>query len=226
MKSISRAQTYASCLLHIRWRCLPRATRSDNSLQGTVYLGLKVKRFVLGIGLTLILACSLMLALNTPSVSAEYTSVELSYLAANIEDFLWTPVNTTGRRTSIITFLLDDFLEDLDSPLVGVMLFKPGGLRIPIGCVITVYGLILYEPLEGGYYYLYIDDWEPALQWNPADVNFDGKVDIYDAIIFVDAYGSTPSSARWWEYCDLAEPYGIINIYDIIVFSDSYGEEY
>ena len=190
-------------------------------------MGLKVKRFVSGVGLALILVGSLVVVLNTPSVSAEYVDVELSYLAANLEEFLWTPVNTTGKiRLDIFSIYgLRDFLEARDAPLVGVWLSKSGGLGIPHGCVITVYGVVLPSLYEG-FYYLEVVEWEPATQWNPADVNFDGKVDIYDAIIFIDAYGSTPSNARWWEYCDIAEPYGIINIYDIILLCDNYGREY
>ena len=62
--------------------------------------------------------------------------------------------------------------------------------------------------------------------WNLADVNFDYKVDIYDAVLAVDAYGSIPSNPNWNPHCDIAEPFEIIDIYDIVMICTSYGEEY
>jgi len=62
--------------------------------------------------------------------------------------------------------------------------------------------------------------------WNPADVNHDLKVNIYDAVLICAAYSSTPSDPHWNPHCDIAEPYGVIDIYDIVMICSSYGEEY
>lgn len=62
--------------------------------------------------------------------------------------------------------------------------------------------------------------------WNPADVNHDLKVDIYDAVLVCGAYNATPSAPNWNPHCDLVEPYGLVDIYDAIIICDSYGEEY
>jgi len=62
--------------------------------------------------------------------------------------------------------------------------------------------------------------------WNPADVNHDLKVDIYDVVLACSAYTSTPSDPHWNPHCDIAEPYGVIDIYDIVMICSSYGEEY
>jgi len=64
------------------------------------------------------------------------------------------------------------------------------------------------------------------LYWNPADVNHDLKVDIYDVVLACSAYTSTPSDPHWNPHCDIAEPYGVIDIYDIVMICTSYGEEY
>lgn len=66
-----------------------------------------------------------------------------------------------------------------------------------------------------------VGDW-----WNPADFNYDFKVDIYDLVTTANAYGSTPFSPNWNPHCDIAEPYGIINIFDLVTIAASYGEEY
>jgi len=64
------------------------------------------------------------------------------------------------------------------------------------------------------------------LYWNPADINHDLKVDIYDVVLACSAYTSTPSDPHWNPHCDIAESYGIIDIYDIVMICTSYGEEY
>ena len=62
--------------------------------------------------------------------------------------------------------------------------------------------------------------------WNPADINHDLKVDIYDIVLACAAYSSTPSDPNWNPHCDIAEPYEIIDIYDIVMIAGSYGEGY
>ncbi|UCG36704.1 MAG: right-handed parallel beta-helix repeat-containing protein, partial [Candidatus Bathyarchaeota archaeon] len=62
--------------------------------------------------------------------------------------------------------------------------------------------------------------------WNPADINHDLKVDIFDVVTACVAYSSTPSDVKWNPHCDIAEPYGVIDIFDIVMICSSYGEEY
>ena len=62
--------------------------------------------------------------------------------------------------------------------------------------------------------------------WNPADVNDDLKVDIYDLVLCANAYQATPSDPHWNPRCDIVNPYGIIDIFDIVMICASYGEEY
>ena len=62
--------------------------------------------------------------------------------------------------------------------------------------------------------------------WNPADINHDLKVDIFDVVSACVAYSSTPSDINWNCHCDVAEPNGVIDIFDIVMICSSYGEEY
>jgi len=64
------------------------------------------------------------------------------------------------------------------------------------------------------------------LYWNPADVNHDLEVDIYDVVMLSGAYLSTPSDSNWNPHCDLVEPYEVIDIYDVVFMCGCYGDEY
>lgn len=48
--------------------------------------------------------------------------------------------------------------------------------------------------------------------WNLADINQDLKVDIFDVVLYINAYGSTPLDPNWDPRCDLVEPYDEIDI--------------
>jgi len=61
-------------------------------------------------------------------------------------------------------------------------------------------------------------------RWNPADVNHDLKVDIYDVVLICAAYGSTPSDPKWNPHCDIAEPHQKIDIYDVVTACINYGK--
>jgi tungstate transport system substrate-binding protein len=66
-------------------------------------------------------------------------------------------------------------------------------------------------------------DWPDWLNWTlPEDFNLDAKVDIYDAIIFANAFGSTPGDPRWNIAADLINN-GIIDIFDAISFAAHFG---
>jgi hypothetical protein len=55
----------------------------------------------------------------------------------------------------------------------------------------------------------------------PEDLNQDGKVDIYDALIFGAAYGSAPGSAGWNPIADV-DASGIVDIFDALSIAQHY----
>jgi parallel beta-helix repeat protein len=78
-----------------------------------------------------------------------------------------------------------------------------------------------YLPWEG------VDNYPLMNQyWNPADIDHDLDVDIFDVVKCAIAYGSTPSDPHWNPHCDIAEPYAKVDIFDIVLMVMSYGEEY
>jgi nitrous oxidase accessory protein len=64
------------------------------------------------------------------------------------------------------------------------------------------------------------------LYWNPADINHDLTIDIFDVVTAAIAYMSTPEDLHWNCHCDIGEPYRIINIFDIVMICTSYSEEW
>ena len=58
------------------------------------------------------------------------------------------------------------------------------------------------------------------------DVDYNGKVNIFDVVMVAMAYQSTPSEPHWNPHCDIIEEYGIINIFDIVLVVMNYGEEW
>jgi len=97
----------------------------------------------------------------------------------------------------------------------------PGNYNLCGSCDLTHDGIfdLLFNPIFVTV--TIVGDW-----WNLADVNFDFEVDIYDVVLAVNAYGSTPLDPDWNPHCDIAEPYGVINIYDIVMICSHYGETY
>jgi hypothetical protein len=55
------------------------------------------------------------------------------------------------------------------------------------------------------------------------DVNGDGKVDIYDAVLLASSFGSTPSSPRWNPGADL-NGNGVVDIYDTLILANNFGK--
>jgi hypothetical protein len=70
------------------------------------------------------------------------------------------------------------------------------------------------------------DTLEFNVWWNLADVNQDWKVDLYDAVLMSQAYGSTFADANWNPHCDIANPYGIIDLLDTALVVTNYGQKY
>lgn len=56
-----------------------------------------------------------------------------------------------------------------------------------------------------------------------ADINNDGSVDIYDAILLANSYNSVPTSSNWNSKGDLNSD-NIVDIYDAIILASNYGK--
>jgi hypothetical protein len=56
-----------------------------------------------------------------------------------------------------------------------------------------------------------------------ADINNDGSVDIYDAILLANSYNSIPTSPNWNSNADINSD-NIIDIYDAIILAGNYGK--
>ena len=59
----------------------------------------------------------------------------------------------------------------------------------------------------------------------PGDINGDGTVDIYDAIMLSGAFNSSPGSTRWNPNADINGD-GIVDIYDAIIQSGHFNQHY
>ena len=59
----------------------------------------------------------------------------------------------------------------------------------------------------------------------PGDVNGDGTVDIYDAIILAGAFNTTPTSAKWNPNVDINSD-GFVDIYDAILLANHFNQHY
>jgi hypothetical protein len=57
----------------------------------------------------------------------------------------------------------------------------------------------------------------------PGDINADGTVDIYDAILLASAFNSTPGSKNWNPQADLNGD-GVVDIYDAIILAAHFGQ--
>lgn len=57
------------------------------------------------------------------------------------------------------------------------------------------------------------------------DMNHDAIVDILDAVILSNAFGSTPESSKWNSACDLYED-GAIDIFDAIILANHFDESW
>jgi endonuclease/exonuclease/phosphatase family metal-dependent hydrolase len=57
----------------------------------------------------------------------------------------------------------------------------------------------------------------------PGDLNGDNAIDLFDLILFFEAYGSAPESPLWKEEADLNCDGARIDLFDLILFFDYYG---
>ena len=104
------------------------------------------------------------------------------------------------------------------------VIYQPYGLQNPTNyCNLTLFDTKLADfqanpiphDVQGGSY---------GIVPTPlGDINFDGIVDIYDAILFAKSFGATASSPNWNPYCDLNKD-GVIDIYDAIIMGNHFGQ--
>jgi subtilase family serine protease len=59
----------------------------------------------------------------------------------------------------------------------------------------------------------------------PGDLNFDGTVDIYDAVLLAKAYNANQTSTNWNALADINND-GTVDIYDAIILAGHFGETY
>lgn len=57
------------------------------------------------------------------------------------------------------------------------------------------------------------------------DVNGDGKIDIYDIVLVISAYGCKEGDSNWIPDADVAPQYGVIDIYDVVTVASKYGAQ-
>jgi len=56
----------------------------------------------------------------------------------------------------------------------------------------------------------------------PGDCDGDGDVDVFDAIIIVNAFGSAPGDPNWDERADFDDD-GDVDVFDVIVLVNNFG---
>ncbi len=102
--------------------------------------------------------------------------------------------------------------------------YQPVGLDQPnAACNLTLFDTkladiaptLLPHNTTNGYY-----DIAPTAM---GDLNFDGKVDIFDALVLANAFGTTPSEPRWNVLADLNHD-GTVDIFDAIILGNHFGE--
>lgn len=56
------------------------------------------------------------------------------------------------------------------------------------------------------------------------DVNGDGVIDIFDAVLLLQAYGSHEGDPNWNPEADIAPQWGVVNLYDAVTLTSRYGQ--
>jgi len=69
---------------------------------------------------------------------------------------------------------------------------------------------------------IFIDGWVKIKMLG--DINGDGAVDVYDAVLLNTIYGSREGDPEWNPEADLAPEWGIINLYDAVTLLINYGK--
>lgn len=102
----------------------------------------------------------------------DYAEVELEYLARNMEDYIGMEVETRGivRRNFGSCYMCEDFWLAVNDDEIGVIpvMVKDTGFLFglpwllwtpPENTPIQVIGTVEYSRIEGGFYYLKLQEW-------------------------------------------------------------------
>jgi hypothetical protein len=81
--------------------------------------------------------------------------------------------------------------------------------------------LIVADPNGERLGYVYFDSTVNVIDCVVADIDRDGKVDIYDAILLANAYASTPEKVNWNPNADMNGD-NIVDIYDAIILASAF----
>ncbi len=166
-------------------------------------------------------------------VLAQYRYVDLHYLITYENSFLGENVVTYGIFRTDVLFLPESsanaVLQVVNSSYECLSIYFNYLYFIeipPNGSIITIYGVANYGFWGDCVFTVYKWEYGTFSWWNPADIDYNYKVDISDVSHVVSHYRSVFSDSDWDPFCDIAEPYGIIDIYDVVMVAGSYGEEY
>jgi hypothetical protein len=143
-----------------------------------------------------------------------------------VENIALTPKNAT------ITI---DVQDSKQYPMIHIqmddMLFQPGRSNVQPRSQIPIYSDSGLANVPVGNCTVYVSTYySNTLVTNNAtftltivgDINGDGVVNIYDAILLASAFGSTPRDSNWNPNADLNND-GVVDIYDVILFSAHFG---
>ena len=90
---------------------------------------------------------------------------------------------------------------------------------------LRLWTLIVADPNGQRLGYVYFDSTVNVIDCVILDINRDGKVDLYDAILLANAYNSTPGKINWNPNADINGD-NIVDIYDAILLANHYNQHY
>jgi len=164
-----------------------------------------------------------------------------------VDHVVKTPVEThpDGVLHEPVIVFNDDVNATVGTYYVAVSSIYPAPSFYGSGIVFEITFKVIYQPLEpatfsidyilhefitygSGVPLFLVENCSMTIHphWNPADVNDDLKVDIFDVVSCARTYLFGVGDPFYCSRCDIAEPYGIIDIFDIVMICASYGEEY
>jgi hypothetical protein len=94
----------------------------------------------------------------------------------------------------------------------------------PDSCVLTLFDTRLADPQANAILHNSTNGYYDIVPSPMGDLNFDGKVDIFDALVFANSFGTKPTDARWNSYADLNRD-NVIDIFDAILLGNDFGDK-
>jgi hypothetical protein len=103
-------------------------------------------------------------------------------------------------------------------------IYQPSGVEKPCAaCNLTLYDTKMGDPEANPIPHDSIDGYYEIVPTVIGDINYDGIVDIFDAIAFANCFGTRPGHPRWCPQADLNGD-GIVDIFDAIIMANHFGE--